>query len=111
MSTTARTMTINFNNLRAQTAYALDDLTKKLNAAIIKNDGQYAVPNQMHHTQQVDLKGYVLIDAEDIQKNLTDLRMRIMVIASLFEEGDEDCKDMTEHINKNGGCCHFNEDS
>jgi hypothetical protein len=91
-------MTINFNNVRKCALYRYDDLVNKLNSAIIKNEDQYSIPNDVNHGQQINLKGYVCIDAEDIEEVLSDLRMLIGTIASCFEEGDEECKDVFSEV-------------
>jgi hypothetical protein len=89
-------MTVNFNNVRKQAIYAYDRLTQKLNDAIIKNDEQYAEPNDFDRS--VNLKGFVLIDAEDIQKDMESLRQMIGTIAMSYEEGDEEFKDVYSEI-------------
>ncbi len=104
-------MTVNFNNLRKQAAFALDDLTEKLNEAIIQNDDQYALPNEVSHGQQVNLKGYVLVDVESIQKHMDDLRMMVMSIAGTFEPESEEFKDLLDEIDENRGVAYFNEEA
>lgn len=79
----AGAMTVNFNNLRKQAIYSCDSLTEKLNDAIIRNDENYATPNG--HGYDVNLKGYVLIDAEEIQKYMDGLRRMIGGIAMTYE--------------------------
>jgi hypothetical protein len=95
-------MKVNFNNVRKQALYRYDSLVEKLNAAIIRNDDQYAVPNDVYHGQQVNLKGYVLIDADDIQETLNGLRMMLGTIASCYEEGNDDMKDMFSEVYPEG---------
>jgi hypothetical protein len=91
-------MKVNFNNVRKQALYRYDSLVQKLNAAIIQNDDQYAKPNDTFHGQDVNLRGYVVVDAEDIQPVLNDLRMMLGTIASCFEEGNEDMKDVFSEV-------------
>lgn len=87
-------MKVNFNNLRKQAMFSYERLCDKLNYAIIKNDDQYAEPNGMDRS--VNLKGYVLVDAEEIQKDMESLRSLIGSIAMTYEEGNEDFKDVYE---------------
>lgn len=95
-------MKINFNNVRKQALYRYDALVEKLNAAIIRNDDNYAKPNDIRHDHDVNLKGYVVIDTEDIEDILSDLRMMIGSIASTYEEGNEDFKDVFSEVYPEG---------
>lgn len=89
-------MEVNFNNLRKQAVYAIDSLTQKLNNAIIKTDDEHAKPNGCDWS--VNLKGYVLIDAEDIQKQMDSLRSMIGSIAMCYEPDDKDFADVYAEI-------------
>jgi hypothetical protein len=91
-------MKVNFNNLRKQALYRHDGLVKSLNEAIIKNDDQYATPNDAYHGHPVNLKGYVVIEAETIQELMNDLRMLIGTIASCYEEGNDEYKDVFSEV-------------
>lgn len=71
-------MNVNFNNLRAQAAYRLDDLTKKLNAGLMKQRAFEFVTDE--NGKEKEFEGDLLITAEDIQKDMDDLRMLIMTI-------------------------------
>jgi hypothetical protein len=106
-------MKVNFNNVRKQSLYRYDNLVNKLNAAIIRNDDQYAKPNDVHHGQDVNLRGYVVIDTEDIQEVLNDLRMMLGTIASCHEEGNEEMKDIYSEVYFEGdaGMAIFNEET
>ena len=95
-------MKVNFNNVRKQALYRYDALVTKLNAAIIKDDDQWCRPNDVHHGHDINLKGYVCIDAEDIQETLNDLRMMLGTIASCYEEGNDDMKDMFSEVYPEG---------
>jgi hypothetical protein len=100
-------MNVDFNNLRKQTAYSLDSLTNKLNDAILKTT-QYAVPNGTYHKQEMDIKGYILIDAEDIQKTIDNLRSQVACICYTYRKDDDDFKDVMEEVEENGGLAWFN---
>lgn len=95
-------MKVNFNNVRKQALYRYDSLVEKLNAAIIRNDDNYAKPNDIFHGCEVNLRGYVVIDSEDIQSTLNDLRMMLGTIASCYEEGNEDMKDIFSEVYPEG---------
>lgn len=91
-------MNIDFNNVRKQAMFAYEELCEKLNDSIIKNDDQHGEPNALrgYPNNYVSLKGYVLIDAEDIQKQMDSLRSMIGAIAMTHEEGSEEFKDVYE---------------
>ena len=91
-------MKVNFNNLRTQAYHNAQILTKKLNGSIIKNDEQYAIPNDVYHDQQVNLKGYVLVDAEEIEETLNELNRLIGFISCVSEEGNEEFLDLTDEL-------------
>lgn len=90
-------MKVNFNNLRKQSVYAYEKLVKELNASIVRDD-QWAKPNCIHHNQQVNIKGYVLVDAEAIQKHLHSLRTMIGAIAATSMEDEDEFKDVYQEI-------------
>ncbi len=90
-------MKINFNNVRKQANYRYDSLVKTLNDAILKTD-QWAKPNDVYHGQEINIKGYVLVDAEAIQKDMDDLRMLIGTIASVYEEGSEEFENVYDKV-------------
>lgn len=90
-------MKINFNNVRKQAIYAYEKLVNELNSAIIKND-QWAKPNDVYHDKQINIKGYVLVDAEAIQKCIDTLRITIGTIGMAFEEENEDFRDVYQEI-------------
>jgi tyrosine-protein phosphatase YwqE len=87
-------MKVNFNNVRKQALYRYDDLVNKLNHAILKKENQYAIPNDVYHGQEINIKGYVLIDAEELDEVLNDLRMLLGTIASCHEEGNDEVRDI-----------------
>ncbi len=89
-------MKVNFNNLRKQAMFAYDRLCDKLNYAIIKNNDQHAQPNG--HDYSRNLKGYVLVDADEIQKDMDSLRQLIGSIAMVHEENNEDFKDIYSEV-------------
>lgn len=68
-------MKIDFNNVRRQACIAFDGLINELNAA-------------------KEYEGYMLIDPNDIEEKLSDLRGTLAAIASSYEEGEEDVKDV-----------------
>lgn len=103
-------MNVDFNNLRKQAAFSLDDLIKKLNGAILK-DSQYAKPNDVYHNQEIDIKGYVLIDRDDIQRDIDNLRSQVAAICYTYRKDDETFKDVMDEVDENGGLAWFNEES
>jgi len=91
-------MQVDFNNVRKQAIYAYESLVSKLNYSIIRDDEQYAKPNDVWHGQIVNIKGYVLVDADDLKKHMDSLRSLIGAIAMTYKEGDEEFKDMFEEV-------------
>ncbi len=90
-------MEVNFNNLRKQAIYSYEKLVEKLNSHILKDEQpQYAKPNDA--MRDVDVNGYVLIDANDIQEHMDDLRSLIGAIAMTFEPKSEEFKDVFTEI-------------
>ena len=51
----------------------------------------------------------MIVDAEDIQEHMDDLRMLIMSICCVYEEGNEEFADVSEQVDANGGVAYFNE--
>lgn len=94
-------MTVDFNNIRKQAIDRLDGLVIKLNKSILNND-QWALPNSVLHGQEINIKGHVLIDADDIANELDDLRMLIGTIAGCLEEGREDLADVYSELFPDG---------
>lgn len=70
-------MKVDFNNLRKKACFAYDRLAKKLNKAI-------------------GADGEIIIDPEDIQEEMDDLRQLIASIASCYFEGSDEVKDVYE---------------
>lgn len=97
MTTTKRGMKINYNGIRRNACRAHDKLVKALNRAIIKND-QYALPNDIKHGQEVNIKGYIVIDPEEIENVMESLRSAIGTMAMTFDEDNEDFKNVFEDL-------------
>jgi len=85
-------MNVNFNNLRKQALNSYDSLAKKLNESKLKQ--RTFVPDE-------DKSGNILLDANDIQKDMDNLRMLIGSIAMVYEPGDENFKDVFEEVYPN----------
>ena len=90
-------MTVNFNNLRKQAFFQLQELSKQLEMSII-TQSQYAKPNDVHHNQDIDIKNYCLIDSEDIEDKLNPLLSLMSSICSTFEPGNNEFKDLSDEI-------------
>jgi hypothetical protein len=90
-------MNVDFNNLQKQALLAFEELTKALNDSIIKEaDEQYAKPNDSHYMR--DLKGYVVVEADDIQVRMYYLQQLLISIASCYEENDENFKSVYDEV-------------
>lgn len=79
-------MEVNFNNLREKTCYAYDRLASKLNIAIKEYEKEYSE------------KGTLMIDCDEIQREMDDLKQLIGSIAMCYNENDRDMKDVFEEI-------------
>lgn len=103
-------MNVNFNNLRRQCVNRYNDLCKKLNDATIK---------ETENREFVDNygwigKGTIIIDAEDIQSDMDDLRMLIGSIAMVYEEGSKEFANIYEEMfpeNTDKTMASFNEEN
>ncbi len=108
-------MEVDFNNLRAQAAFALDNLTEELNAGLLKEqDGtpKFEISNQTDENGKDRwARGNLLVDSDRIQKHMEELRSLVMTINAVYEPNDPEFQDNSELIKRNGGCRHFNEDS
>lgn len=99
-------MKVNFNNVRKRALIRFNELTNRLNESIIRNDDQHAKPNDFN--REVNLKGFVVIDSEDIQEYMDDLRMLIGTCAMTFEEDNEDFVDVFSEVHPKNGMVCFN---
>jgi hypothetical protein len=81
-------MNVDFNNLRVQAVYSYDRLAKDLNAAIYRGEDEYI----MWKGRLVNVANCVIIPAEDIKKEMDDLRSLIATIACVYEPGDDNFK-------------------
>ena len=85
-------MEVNFNNLRKKACYAYDRLANKLNNAIKEYEKEYSE------------NGRLMIDCDDIQSEMDDLKQLIGTLAMCYNDDDPDLKDVFEEIylgNKN----------
>jgi len=89
-------MTINFNNLRKQALYAYDSLTEKLNCSFLKE--QEHVYEKDEDGKERCINGDMLLNRSDIQKDMDDLRSLLGTIASVYEQNDENFKDVYSEV-------------
>lgn len=100
-------MTVDFNNLRKQTAYSLDRVIKILNAGILP-EKEFA-----NHTSEGKTKhweGNVLVDAEDLQRHIDDLRQNVGFLLCVFEKDNPDFRELFDEVEASGGIAWFNSD-
>ena len=79
-------MEVNFNNLRKKACYAYDRLANKLNNAIKEYEKEYSE------------NGRLMIDCDDIQSEMDDLKQLIGTLAMCYNDDDPDLKDVFEEI-------------
>ena len=85
-------MTIDFNNVRKQAVFSYDNLCQKLNHARRKSGGDWIDNYGTLNT------GDIVIDPDDIQKEMDNLRMLIGTIAMTYETDDEKFADVYSEI-------------
>lgn len=79
-------MKVNFNNLRKRACFAYDRLAIKLNDAIKEYESEYSEG------------GKLIIDCDEIQREMDELKQLIGGIAMCYNEDDPDMKDVFEEI-------------
>lgn len=100
-------MDINLNNVRTRAAYALDDLTKKLNRGILKE--KESVLDEDKNGKNIWREGDLLVFKEDIQQEMDELRQLIWTLLCVYDEKDPHFQCVFEEVEKNGGLCMFND--
>lgn len=75
-------MTVDFNNLRKQTAYSYDRLVRTLNRSIVDKDWQPSIS----------------VDVDDIQDDLDDLRRLIVSLCCVYQPDSEDFKSVIDEV-------------
>lgn len=99
-------MNVDFNNVRRQAMIQFEELTKRLNAAIIKDEQAHA---DTKDNSYIRIDGYVLIDADEIQTLMDDIRMMIGTIAGTSDKGNPDFIDIFQELHPNDGMVCFND--
>jgi len=89
-------MTVNFNNLRLQAVFGIQRLTEQLNQGILVEPEWGEAKFPIHG--ETTIKGNILIDSEEIETNLNKLISLVNTIACVFEEDNDDFKDLTSEI-------------
>ncbi|MDR2146428.1 MAG: hypothetical protein LBE91_08225 [Tannerella sp.] len=101
-------MKVNFNNLRLQTAYALDNVIKTLNAGIMPESHSILDDNRDERGRDIWYRGDILVEREDLEKDMTDLRHCVYTLICCYEEGNPDYKMLDDELEQNGGLTWFN---
>lgn len=101
-------MDIDFNNLRKQIAYSLDRIIKILNEGILP-EKEFASHKQENGTMK-HWEGDVLIDKEELQKEIDSLRSDVWVLQCCYEKNNPDYQTTFEEVEKSGGIARFNEE-
>ena len=95
-------MKVNFNNLRLQTAFALDNVIKTLNAGILPENEHVLLDNNKWKI------GNVLVDSEDLEKDISNLRSCVYSLICCYEKNNPEYKMLADELEDNGGLAHFN---
>jgi hypothetical protein len=101
-------MTVNVNNLRKQAAYSLDRVIKTLNRGILP-EKEFA-SHELEDGTYKHWEGDVLVDKDDLQRDLDNLRSNIWVLLCCYEEGNPDYKAVYDEVEASGGLARFNDD-
>ena len=98
-------MDIDFNNLRAETAYSLNRLINTLNKGrLFHNQHAYQWDNSGAGKM---FSGDVLVRANDIARDLIELRSQVMALLSCYHPTDPDIVDVWLQVEKAGGIAQF----
>lgn len=100
-------MKVDFNNLRLQTAYSLDRVIKTLNAGIMPASDWSS--HKMPDGKYKEWNGNVLVDADDLQKSIDELRQNIGVLLCCYEPDNPDYRMLRDEVEQSGGIGWFNE--
>jgi len=99
-------MKVDFNNLRLQTAYALDNIIKCLNYGMMKtthciwDEPEYGNPEKRY-------TGDILIASDDIEDDIDDLRQLVFSLICCYEENNPEYISLCDELEKNGGLAVF----
>ena len=99
-------MKVDFNNLRLQTAYALDNVIKTLNAGILPEINNVLIGDD---TNEKWYSGNVLINTDDLEKHIDHLRSCVYSLICCYEENNPEYKMLADELESNGGLAHFND--
>ena len=94
-------MKVDFNNLRMQIAYSLDDLIKTLNNGKLDGNEHVLLDNGKWKI------GNILVDDEDLRGSINELRSLVYGLICCYQEDDNECIDLTEKLKQNGGIAKF----
>lgn len=103
----SKIMTVDFNNLRKQTAFALDDVIKTLNAGILPETTFDFIDKD---GKSKAVQGDVLVFKEDLQNDLDRLRNCVWTLLCCFEEGNPNYQCVFEDVEASGGLARFNDE-
>lgn len=88
-------MEVDFNNLRKQTAYALDNVIKVLNRGIMPQN-EYAFHKVNGKEEQFE--GDLLVSVDDLEEELDHLRMCVWSLVCCYEENNPEYKDLSDEV-------------
>jgi len=97
-------MNVDFNNLRKQIAYSLDNVIKTLNHNTFTD---HSIEVNGHY---INSEKAVVFEPDDIQKDIDELRQNVGILLCCYEPDNPSYKDVSEEVTQNGGIAWFNED-
>ena len=94
-------MIVDFNNLRLQIAYSLDNVIKTLNDGKLPEDEHVLLDNDKWKS------GNILVDYDILENNIKELRQMVHCLICCYEKGNEEYIDLSDKLEQNGGISHF----
>lgn len=101
-------MKIDFNSLRKQTAFQLDEVIKILNSGIMPSNGYSS--QGMPNGKMKQFEGNVLVSKERLQKHIDNLRSNVMFMCCLIDEHNNEFQEVYTEVEQSGGVARFNEE-
>ena len=95
-------MEVDFNNLRRKALHAYDSLVRKLNARITSQDTTVVLTDEQAEKTTYKNWPVLVVEMEDIQEELDDLRDYIGGIAMVYQKDDPKFANVFEEVYPKG---------
>ena len=94
-------MEINFNNLRLQIAYSLDNVIQTL------NNGKMPETKYVLLDDDTWRSGNILLHYDNLVDDINDLKRQIIALICCYEKGNDEYIDLSDELEQNGGISDF----